>query len=152
MNKIKELIIKYKELITYFIFGVLTTLVNWAVYTALVFALPDSIQEGVKITVSNAVAWVAGVIFAFITNKIWVFESKSFEMDICIKEFISFVAARAVTGVIEILGVPLLVKIGLNQRIFGVDAALAKVIVSVVVVVLNYVFSKLVVFKNKKNK
>ena len=89
MNKIKELIIKYKELITYFIFGVLTTLVNWAVYTALVFALPDSIQEGVKITVSNAVAWVAGVIFAFITNKIWVFESKSFEMNICIKEFIS---------------------------------------------------------------
>ena len=149
MNKIKELIIKYKELITYFIFGVLTTLVNWAVYTALVFALPDSIQEGVKITVSN---WVAGVIFAFITNKIWVFESKSFEMDICIKEFISFVAARAVTGVIEIFGVPLLVKIGLNQRIFGVDGALAKVIVSVVVVVLNYVFSKLVVFKNKKNK
>ncbi len=48
MNKIKELIIKYKELITYFIFGVLTTLVNWAVYTALVFVLPDSIQEGVK--------------------------------------------------------------------------------------------------------
>ena len=150
MNKIKELIIKYKELITYFIFGVLTTLVNWAVYTALVFALPDSIQEGVKITVSNAVAWVAGVIFAFITNKIWVFESKSFEMNI--KEFISFVAARAVTGVIEIFGVPLLVKIGLNQRIFGVDGALAKVIVSVVVVVLNYVFSKLIVFKNKKNK
>lgn len=152
MNKIKELIIKYKELITYFIFGVLTTLVNWAVYTALVFVLPDSIQEGVKITVSNAVAWVAGVIFAFITNKIWVFESKSFEMNICIKEFISFVTARAVTGVIEIFGVPLLVKIGLNQRIFGVDGALAKVIVSVVVVVLNYIFSKLIVFKNKKNK
>lgn len=152
MNKIKKLIIKYKELITYFIFGVLTTLVNWAVYTALVFALPDSIQEGVKITVSNAVAWVAGVIFAFITNKIWVFESKSFEMNICIKEFISFAAARTVTGVIEIFGVPLLVKIGLNQRIFGVDGALAKVIVSVVVVALNYVFSKLIVFKNKKNK
>ncbi len=73
-------------------------------------------------------------------------------MNICIKEFISFVAARAVTGVIEIFGVPLLVKIGLNQRIFGVDGALSKVIVSVVVVVLNYVFSKLIVFKNKKNK
>ena len=68
MNKIKELIIKYKELITYFIFGVLTTLVNWAVYTALVFALPDSIQEGVKITVGNAVAWVAGVIFTFMVD------------------------------------------------------------------------------------
>lgn len=52
---------------------------------------------------------------------------------------------------LEIFGVPLLVKIGLNQTLFGVDGALAKAVVSVVVVVLNYVFSKLVVFRNKKS-
>jgi len=152
MKKIKELIIKYRELITYVVFGVLTTLVNWAVYTVLVFALPDGMQESAKLTLSNAAAWVAGVLFAFITNKIWVFESKSFKPAVLIKELFSFVAARAATGVLEIFGVPLLVKIGLNQTVFGIDGAIAKAVVSVAVVILNYVFSKLIVFKKKKEK
>ena len=152
MKKIKELIIKYRELITYVVFGVLTTLVNWAVYTVLILALPDGMAESAKLTLSNAVAWVAGVLFAFITNKIWVFESKSFKPVILLKEFISFVAARAATGVLEIFGVPLLVKIGLNQTLFGVDGAIAKAVVSVAVVILNYVFSKLIVFRKKKDK
>lgn len=152
MKKIKEIIIKYREPITYIVFGVLTTLVNWAVYTVLVLTLPDSMSESARLTVSNAVAWVAGVLFAFATNKIWVFESKSFKLGVLIREFISFVAARAATGVLEIFGVPLLVKIGLNRTLFGVDGALAKVVVSVAVVILNYVFSKLIVFKKKKDK
>lgn len=143
--KIKELIIKYKELITYIIFGGLTTLVNWATYTVLVHFTPAGI------TISNAVAWVVGVIFAFVTNKLWVFESKSLAIGVLAKEFISFVAARAVTGVLEIFGVPFLVKIGLDQTIFSIEGAWSKLIVSVAVVILNYVFSKLIVFK-KKNK
>ena len=146
MALIKRLFEKYKSFIYYIVFGVLTTLINIVVYM-LCFKM-----IGISNVISNVIAWFIAVLFAFITNKIWVFESKSFEMNICIKEFISFVAAREDTGVIEIFGVPLLVKIGLNQRIFGVDGALSKVIVSVVVVVLNYVFSKLIVFKNKKNK
>ncbi|MCR5151069.1 MAG: GtrA family protein [Clostridiales bacterium] len=135
-----------KEIITYFIFGVLTTLVNWAIYTVLVhFA-------GVSITFSNSVAWVGGVLFAFVTNKIWVFESKSLRIKTVFRELIAFVAARAATGVLEIFGVPLLVKIGLSQTIFGVEGALSKVIVSVAVIILNYVFSKMIVFKNSKEK
>lgn len=132
-----------KEIITYLIFGVLTTLVNWACYTVLVKYIHCSI------TLSNAVAWVAGVLFAFITNKIFVFESKSFAPAKVIKEFVSFVAARAITGVMEIFGVPLLVKIGLDQTIAGVEGAVSKVIVSVAVIILNYVFSKLIIFRKK---
>lgn len=132
-----------KEIITYLIFGVLTTLVNWVCYTVLVKYVNCSI------TLSNAVAWIAGVLFAFITNKVFVFESKSFAPSKVLKEFISFVAARAITGVMEIFGVPLLVKIGLNQTIMGVDGAVSKIIVSVAVIILNYVFSKLIIFRKK---
>ena len=79
MKKIKELFIKYKEIIMYLIFGVATTGVNWVVYSLLMKAVlvhaPGS--DDVKMTVSNVIAWIAAVIFAFITNKLWVFESKS---------------------------------------------------------------------------
>lgn len=150
MNKIFKLIKKYRELITYVIFGVLTTLVNWAVYTLLVKFIFASAGDFVRLTVSNAIAWVAGVLFAFITNKLWVFESKSFEAKILIKELVAFVSARAITGVLEIFAPQLLFKIGLNQAVFGIDGAVAKLIVSVAVVILNYVFSKLIVFRKKK--
>ena len=155
MNRIKELIIKYKELITYVIFGVLTTLVNWVTYAVVVKLSPASISTLTWITVSQAVAWVAGVLFAFVTNKLWVFESKSFTPETVIKEFISFVAARALTGVLEVFGLPLMVtafeKLGIQQTVFGIEGMIPKLIISVVVVILNYVFSKLIVFRKKKN-
>lgn len=148
IEKIKQLIIKYRELITYVIAGGLTTLVNWLTYTAMVklTTLGDSLTG---ITISNAIAWIVGVIFAFVINKLWVFESKSKKAKVVIFEFISFTAARGVTGLIEIFGLPALIKIGLSQTIFGIEGMLAKVLVSVIVVILNYVFSKLIVFRKK---
>ena len=78
MKKIKELFIKYKEFIMYLIFGVATTGVNWVVYSLLMKAVlvhaPGS--DDVKMTVSNVIAWIAAVIFAFITNKLWVFDRR----------------------------------------------------------------------------
>ena len=62
-----------------------------------------------------------------------------------------FVGARLITGCIEWLGVPALVKLGLNQKFLGIDGMFSKVLVSVIVVILNYVFSKLLIFKNKEN-
>lgn len=167
MNKIKELFVKYKEIILYIIFGVLTTLVNWAVYWVLARIFSAQMENsdlffslfGMEITVSmftifiaNFVAWVAGVAFAFVTNKIWVFESKSWKPSVALKEFWLFVAARLITGVLEWFGVPLLVAIGLNQPLFGAEGFVAKLVVSVIVVILNYVFSKLIIFKDKKEK
>lgn len=167
MEKIKELYTKYKEIILYIIFGVLTTLVNWAVYwvmarimapqmedeSALFSVFGQDISVGLfVIFIANFIAWVAGVLFAFVTNKIWVFESKSWKPSVAIKEFWLFVAARLITGVLEWFGVPLLVAIGLNQPLFGADGFVAKLVVSVIVVILNYVFSKLIIFKKKDEK
>ena len=92
METIKKLFTKYKEIIMYIIFGVLTTLVNWVVYWLMEPLLSSAMHGdqviwtifGKDITMSilsiflaNFIAWVAGVVFAFVTNKIWVFESKS---------------------------------------------------------------------------
>lgn len=140
----KNIIVKYKEVILYIVFGGLTTLVNWAVYTPLVH------YTNAGIAISNAAAWIVSVVFAFITNKLWVFESKSTKAKLLIKELFSFVASRAVTGAMEIICVPLLVKIGLDQTIFGIEGAWSKLIVSVAVVILNYIFSKLIIFKKEK--
>ena len=164
MEKIKSLFAKYKEIIMYIIFGVLTTLVNWVVYTVLIkiFGGATESQEilfnlfGRSITmkvfyifIANFVAWVAGVVFAFVTNKIWVFESKSWRFGLVMKELWLFILARLITGVLEWFGVPLLWAIGMDQDLFGIDGFLAKIVVSIIVVILNYVFSKLIIFKKK---
>ena len=138
MKKIKRLLLKYKEVIMYLIFGVATTLVNWVVYSLLM-------------TISNAIAWFTAVVFAYITNKLFVFESKSWNVAGVWKEVVKFFGARIATGVIEIGGLPLLYYIGVKQSLFGVEGFVAKILVSVIVVILNYVFSKIFVF-NKKDK
>lgn len=144
MQRIKDLFIKYKEVIMYLIFGVATTLVNWIVYSLL---MKTSV---INMTVSNAIAWFTAVVFAYITNKIFVFESKSWNPAEVWKEVVKFFGARIATGVIEIGGLPLLYYIGVKQSIFGVEGFLAKILVSVIVVILNYVFSKIFVFSTKK--
>ena len=141
---IKKLFLKYREIIMYLIFGVSTTLVNWIVYTLLV-----SIAN-TDVTAANAIAWFAAVIFAYITNKLYVFESKSWKVTVLAHEIISFFGARIASGVFEIFLPALLMKIGLDQAIFGIEGFAAKLVVSVLVIVLNYIFSKLFVFKNKK--
>ena len=141
---IKKLFLKYRELNMNLIFGVSTTLVNWIVYTLLV-----SIAN-TDVTPANAIAWFAAGIFAYITNKLYVFESKSWKVTVLAHEIISFFGARIASGVFEIFLPALLMKIGLDQAIFGIEGFAAKLVVSVLVIVLNYIFSKLFVFKNKK--
>ncbi len=132
---------KYREGILYLLFGGLTTLVNWLVYILLVNGL------SANMTLSNAVAWVAAVAFAFITNKRYVFRSQQTGAPALLREIGSFFAARVLSGVVEIVGPALLMKIGLSMPLFGVPGAAAKLTVSVVVILLNYLFSKWFVFK-----
>lgn len=143
MEKIKQIYKQYKEIIMYLIMGGLTTLVNWGTYAGF-------IKIGSSVTVSNIVAWIAGVLFAYITNKIFVFESYSWKPAFVLKEFFLFVSARFVTGLLEIIGLPFLVSHGFNYSIFGIKGMITKIIVSVVVVILNYIFSKLFIFKKDK--
>ena len=131
---------EHKEVILYLIFGVLTTVVNWLAYAAFVWI-------GLDINVSNILSWIVGVSFAFVVNKWYVFESRSLESRKVIKEFGSSVGARIFTGIIAILLFPLLYNIGLNQSLFGTDGFLAKIVTSVIEIVLNWIFSKCLIFK-----
>ncbi len=139
-----------KEILRYLIFGVLTTLVNY-IATILLSRFVFTSQESGQFTLCNALAWAVSVLFAFFTNKLFVFESKSFAPAVFAKEFISFTAARAVSGIIEIFMPEILMRAGLDRTLFGVRGMLAKLAVSIFVIIFNYVFSKLVSFRKKKN-
>lgn len=127
-----------RESISYIIFGVLTTLVDWASY-ALFWSL------GWDYKVSTALSWAAAVLFAFVTNKFWVFRSFTLKLSYLWKEFVSFVACRAATGVLTMLGMILMVD-GFHWNEF-----LGKLMVSAMSLVLNYIMSKLFIFKKKKD-
>lgn len=153
----KKLWEKYKEIITYVIFGVLTTVVSWGSYIIFVEKL------SIVLFVGNLLSWVCAVAFAYVTNKLWVFESKSWKPSVIGKEIVSFVASRGVTGVIEIVCVPLLAKTGFDNIFYNIlekmnismdilftDGIYSKVVLAVVVVIVNYFLSKFLIFKKQK--
>ena len=144
----KKLFYKYKEIIMYLIMGGLTTLVSWVTYTLFACALPIG-NEDILVLTANVISWVFAVSFAYITNKIWVFESKSWERHFLLKEFGMFVSARLITGIFEMAAVPGFVWLGLDQSLFGVPGMISKIVVSIIVILLNYVFSKLFIFKKQ---
>lgn len=123
-----------RESITYIIFGVLTTAVDWISYAAL-WAM------GADYRVSTALSWAAAVLFAFVTNKFLVFRSFDMDMKHLWKEFVSFVACRAATGAFTMGGMIVMVGL-LHWKEF-----IGKLIVSAVSLVLNYILSKLFIFK-----
>lgn len=147
---LKKLLYKYKEIIVYIIAGGLTTLVNWAVYAVCTNILPIKNTEQLILS-GNIIAWVIAVIFAYIVNKWWVFKSKTHSFIGLFREFISFFGTRLFTGLLEILGVPLLVILGMNQTFFGIEGFLSKILVSILITILNYVFSKLFIFNKKQS-
>lgn len=129
---------KNKEIINYLIFGVLTTVVSFVVY--FIFAKVFKIDE----VISNVISWFFSVLFAFITNKLYVFESKETGKKTLLKEIISFYLARLFTGVVCDLGV-----FALMVKTFKINDVLSKLVTQVIVIILNYVLSKLIVFRKK---
>ena len=144
----KKRFLKYKEIIMYLIMGGLTTLVSWGTYSLFAWILPIANQDLLVLT-ANALSWLLAMTFAYVKNKIWVFESKSWERHFLLKEFGLFVSARLLTGIFEVVAVPGLVWLGCDQSILGVPGMLSKIIVSIIVVLLNYVFSKLIIFRKQ---
>ncbi len=142
METIKKLFFKYKEAILYLFFGGCTTVVSWILY-----ALFETCGCGVN--GSNALSWVGSVAFAFVVNKLFVFESKAMDARTLLREGGQFLLARVFTGVLTLLGVPLLIKLGLSQSLFGVEGMVAKISMSVIEILLNYIFSKLFIFKKQ---
>ena len=141
MEKLVSVLKKHKEIVMYLLFGVLTTVVSLVSYALFVELLP------LGITAASALSWVVAVSFAFVTNKLYVFESRSREVKTVLREALSFVAARIVSGVVEIFLPELLFSVGLDFSLFGVKGMLAKIIVNVIVIIMNYIFSKLLVFR-----
>lgn len=135
IQKIRILLEKYRELISYLFFGVLTTAVNFIVY------LPVYNILGLSASVSNMIAWVVAVVFAYFVNKIYVFRSLDWSRKTVVPELTKFVAARVLSGVLE-TGI-LLVTVD----ILGWNGNIWKFVTQVLVVISNYVFSKLIVFR-----
>ncbi|MGM9550051.1 MAG: GtrA family protein [Faecousia sp.] len=135
IQKIRTLVETHWDIITYLFFGVLTTVVNYLVY------LPIYNLLGVSAAVSNAIAWVAAVAFAYLTNKPFVFKSHDWSAKTVLPELTKFVGCRVASGVMETAIIFLTVDVcGWNGNIW-------KLVTSVLVVILNYVASKLLVFR-----
>ncbi len=137
-NKMKELYLKYKELILYVIFGGGTTVVDFVVFWLLQRFFGEELY-----LVWSVIAWVFAVLFAFVTNKIFVFEDKESSAAGVLEQFLKFTASRLFSfGVQEVLHVLLV-------EVFSVDAFIAKFPIAVIVVILNYILSKVAVFRKK---
>ena len=120
-----------KELFWYVVFGTLTTIVNIVVYFALEFI-------GVNYIISNIIAWFLSVLFAYVTNRIWVFESRSPDI---LKEMTLFFSGRIFSGVLDTALLYLFIDILTLGNTFS------KIAVEIIITILNYLLSKLIVFK-----
>ena len=138
---IKSVYEKYKEIINYLIFGVLTTVISLIVYYGLTYTVINP-ENPLMLQVANVISWIAGVLFAYFTNRKYVFESKNENK---LKEFVSFVGARVTTLLLDmaIMGIGVTVLHG-NDKIM-------KLISQVLVIVGNYLLSKIFVFRKKEN-
>lgn len=123
-----------RESVSYVIFGVLTTAVDWVTYTVLW-------SVGADYRISTALSWMAAVLFAFITNKFFVFRSFDIHLSRVWKEFLSFVVCRLATGIVTMVGMVIMVDMLHWNEFF------AKLMVSVITLVSNYVLSKLFIFR-----
>lgn len=137
MDKMKNLWTQYREVIMYLIFGGLTTLINLISYATLLKLSNGEISTNLNVCIS----WFLSVLFAFITNKIWVFQSKTNGIAEYLSEAFKFFASRIGTLIFE-LGFMFIFVTVLNQ-----NEMLFKLIAQVAIIILNYVLSKLFVFK-----
>ena len=160
---------KYHEIIMYCIFGGMTTIVNWLIYSIYVRVVPANdyasgfptwfqelivsrLHMDIKLIYAGVIAWIVAVIFAFVTNKLWVFESKSWNAKLVTSEALTFFGGRIATGILEVAAVPALVAWGFDATLFGVDGLPAKIVISVAIVILNYILSKVISFRTVKDK
>lgn len=139
MKKILDLYKKYSEIINYLIVGVLTTLVSIIIYWFFTKICH------VNYMISNVISWIGSVSFAYVTNKKFVFKSVCDSNEAVLVEIYQFFKYRVFSLVIDILLMYVFVET------FNIDDMIAKVIVQFIVIALNYIFSKLFVFKKKES-
>ena len=139
------------EMFYYILFGVLTTVVS-----IVSFALMEKLLGADMVLINNVISWICAVLFAFVTNKFIVFGSKSMEAKTVIRELIAFAGARLVTLGIEEAGLFIAKLLHADEKIYHLlsfeitGTLVAKLLLQIIVIVLNYIFSKLFIFKDKK--
>ena len=149
-EKLKKLFVKYEEIIRYLIVGALTTVISLAVYYPLIWYVFDAENE-IQHAAANTLSWIAAVAFAYFANRIFVFKSKEKNV---LKEAAKFVSSRIGSFLVETAIILIFVNaLGFTFSVvlFGKSFMIMKVIAQVVVIVLNYVFGKLLVFRSKDN-
>ena len=140
MEILINLVRKQRTVIAYVFCGVLTTAINIVSYGTACNVL------GISNVISTCLAWVLSVLFAYVTNKIWVFDSKTIQLSVILPELASFFGARAFTGLLDLA----IMYIGVD--VLRGNNMLIKVGSNVIVVILNYILSKMVVFRKKVQK
>ena len=140
MEKLRALFRKYRELIAYVIVGGLTTVVSMALYYGSTWAFLDG-SDALQVQIANVISWIGAVAFAYVTNRVFVFQSHSTAV---FREIVSFVSSRVLTLLLDMGCMWLMVTA------IGVDHRIAKLVSIVLVTVGNYVVSKLLVFKKEK--
>ena len=135
MKKIREIVEKYWDILSYLFFGVCTTIVNYLVY------IPCYNFGGLSAMVSNMIAWVVAVAFAYLTNKPFVFKSNDWSAKTVVPELTKFIGCRIGSGAAET------VILLLTVDILGWNGNIWKLFTNVLVVILNYIGSKLLVFR-----
>lgn len=136
---IKGLYFAYKEVINYLVFGALGTIVNFVSYY--IFARICGMEE----VVSSGLSWICAVLFAYVTNKIFVFESKTETKKAFFAEMLSFFLARVISGILCDVG-----TFALMVKVFHINDIFSKIVTQIMVVIVNYLFSKLIIFKKKE--
>ena len=139
MNKIISLYKRYSEIINYLIFGFLTTIISLVVYYLLTYKFLDP-NKSICLQIANIISWIAAVTFAYVTNRKYVFNSKNKNKK---KEISNFVLARIITLLLD------MAIMALGVTILHFNDKFIKIISQVVVIVSNYVFSKLFVFRKR---
>lgn len=137
MSHIYFLFKKYKPLILYVFFGIATTIINVVCYNLCYNYLV------ISNVISTCIAWLAAVLFAFVTNKLFVFDSKSFAAKVIIYELTTFFSCRLLTGVMDIAIMFVCVDL------LRLNPILWKIFANVLVIIFNYIASKLIIFKSK---
>lgn len=141
INKIKSLYLKHKEVILYLIMGVLATIVNLGVKYLLLFTILDA-SKALELQIAIIISWIAAVLFAYFTNRVLVFQSKNNNK---LKEFLSFLAARIFTLLLEMLIMWFFVTfLKMNSNLWVI---VWTIVAQAVVIIANYIFSKLFIFK-----
>lgn len=137
IRKIRELVEKHWDIVSYLFFGVCTTIVNYLIY------IPCYNFMDMSATVSNMIAWVVAVAFAYLTNKPFVFKSHDWSAKTVVPELTKFVGCRIGSGVAETI------VLFLTVDLLGWNGNIWKLVTQVMVTVMNYVASKLLVFRKK---